>query len=258
LLVDICFVQAVKSMRFIGKLIGALVGLRFGFFGVLFGAVIGHLFDRGIVRAKVTLGSNVMSKTLFTLMGFVAKADGHVSEREIAVSEQLLDQFGFDGTQRDQAIAQFNAGRSPHYNPSALLQEFVAQFSVRSSQAEQMLSALIAIAYADGSIDETERQALKQIAVELGFREDEFVRELERFRPSEAKTSDESLDSAYQTLGLEPGANAYEIKLAYRKLISQYHPDKLEGAGVRGDALKGAQAKAKEVRGAYERLSHIK
>jgi DnaJ like chaperone protein len=246
-------------MRFIGKLIGAIIGLRFGFLGVLFGATIGHLFDRGFVRAKVTLGSTVMSRTLFTLMGFIAKADGHVSEREVAVSEQLLDQFGFDGPQRDEAIAQFNAGRLDHFDPQVVLKEFVAQFAMRSTHAEQMLSALIAIAYADGSIAATERQALKLIAVALGFREDEFVRELERFKPADAKYSDDdSIEQAYVTLGLEPGANAYEIKLAYRKLISQYHPDKLEGAGVRGDALKGAQAKAKEVRSAYERLSHVK
>jgi DnaJ like chaperone protein len=247
-------------MRFIGKIIGALLGLRFGLLGVIFGATIGHLFDRGVFRAKVTMGSDVMSRTLFTLMGFIAKADGLVSEREVAVSEQLLDQFGFEGRQRDNAIAHFNSGRAVNFQAHPILQEFIAQFSMRSTQAEQMLSALIAIAYADGQIHDEERTALKQIATSLGFREDEFARELERFKPSESKQQpdDDSIASAYQTLGLEVGANAYEIKLAYRKLISQYHPDKLEGAGVRGDALKGAQAKAKAVRSAYERLSHIR
>ncbi len=244
-------------MRFIGKLIGALAGLRFGPAGVASGIALGQLFDSGVFRAKVSFGADVMSNTLFQLTGHIARSDGTVSAREVALAEQLFDQFGLEGAARDKAVNQFNAGRLDGFQPQQVLTRFVEQFGLRSAQAEQMLAALIAIAYADGGLLGSERAALKTIAVALGFREDEFVRELERFAPPAVAAPEDSLDACYAVLGLAPGADANAVKLAYRKLISQYHPDKLEGAGVRGDALKGAQAKAKSVRSAYERLSGL-
>ena len=244
-------------MRFIGKLLGGLAGLRFGMPGMAAGMAAGHLFDSGALRAQFSFGTNVMSRTLFQLSGHIARADGRVSQREVALAEQLFDQFGLEGRARGDAVAHFNAGRLDSFRPTPVVAKFVKQFGLRSAQAEQMLAALIAIAYADGGILGSERAALKVIAVALGFREDEFVRELERFAPtpSSSEPTQDSIEESYAVLGLAPGADASAIKLAYRKLISQYHPDKLEGAGIRGDALKGAQAKAKSVRSAYERLT---
>jgi molecular chaperone DnaJ len=52
----------------------------------------------------------------------------------------------------------------------------------------------------------------------------------------------------YDTLGVQKGASADEIKKAYRKLAAQYHPDKNPG-----DA--SAEEKFKEVQNAYDVLS---
>ena len=54
--------------------------------------------------------------------------------------------------------------------------------------------------------------------------------------------------SLYQVLGVAENASADEIKKAYRKLARQYHPDRNPG-----DAE--AEAKFKEVQGAYDTLS---
>jgi molecular chaperone DnaJ len=56
------------------------------------------------------------------------------------------------------------------------------------------------------------------------------------------------LATLYDTLGVQKGASADEIKKAYRKLAAQYHPDKNPG-----DA--SAEEKFKEVQNAYDTLS---
>jgi molecular chaperone DnaJ len=55
----------------------------------------------------------------------------------------------------------------------------------------------------------------------------------------------------YEVLGIPKNASDEEIKKAYRKLAMKHHPDRNQG----GEADKGAEAKFKEAKEAYEMLS---
>lgn len=46
-----------------------------------------------------------------------------------------------------------------------------------------------------------------------------------------------ALDDAYKALGVTKEQSDQEIKRAYRKLMSQYHPDKLIGQGLPEDMI---------------------
>lgn len=59
-------------------------------------------------------------------------------------------------------------------------------------------------------------------------------------------------DDAYRVFGLTPEASDAQLEQAYRKLISQYHPDKLAGAAPELQAQ--AQARAREINAAYDRI----
>ena len=63
------------------------------------------------------------------------------------------------------------------------------------------------------------------------------------------------MDDAYKALGVSADSTDQEVKKAYRKLISQYHPDKLMGQGVPEDMIKVATEQAKEVQLAYDLIS---
>ena len=56
----------------------------------------------------------------------------------------------------------------------------------------------------------------------------------------------------YEVLGVPKNASDEEIKKAYRKLAMKHHPDRNQG----GEADKGAEAKFKEAKEAYEMLSN--
>lgn len=64
---------------------------------------------------------------------------------------------------------------------------------------------------------------------------------------------------AYSALGADRSETLEQIKLRYRKLMSQYHPDKLTGQGVPDDMVRMGTLKAQEVQAAFDLISeHLK
>ena len=60
----------------------------------------------------------------------------------------------------------------------------------------------------------------------------------------------------YEVLGVPRTATTDEIKRAYRKLISQHHPDKL--GNVPAELKRRAEERAREINAAYEKIQHEK
>ena len=63
-------------------------------------------------------------------------------------------------------------------------------------------------------------------------------------------------DQPYRELGLTREASDAEIDLAYRRLISQYHPDKLAGAAPELRAQ--AEKRARQINAAYDRIKSMR
>jgi len=56
----------------------------------------------------------------------------------------------------------------------------------------------------------------------------------------------------YRVLGVPPDASEAEIDQAYRRLMSQYHPDKLAGAAP--DLIEKAEQRSREINAAYDTI----
>jgi DnaJ like chaperone protein len=56
----------------------------------------------------------------------------------------------------------------------------------------------------------------------------------------------------YAVLGIERGADDRAVKRAYRKLISEHHPDRL--GDLPEDMRKRAESRASEINAAYDRI----
>ena len=114
---------------------------------------------------------------------------------------------------------------------------------------------------ADGRVDPAEHVMLVRIARRLGLNETD-VSQLEallrattgrRSGPGGRPTKD-LLADAYTALGVTPDSTNAEIKRAYRKLISQNHPDKLAGRGLPESMRPVAEERSRELNAAYDLL----
>ncbi|WP_027080934.1 J domain-containing protein [Luteimonas mephitis] len=63
-------------------------------------------------------------------------------------------------------------------------------------------------------------------------------------------------ENPWRVLGLTDEASDAEVDLAYRRLITQYHPDKL--SGVADELRRQAEARAREINAAYDRIKTLR
>jgi DnaJ like chaperone protein len=67
-----------------------------------------------------------------------------------------------------------------------------------------------------------------------------------------------SLSDAYAIVGVENTVSDAELKKAYRRLMSQHHPDKLVAKGLPDEMIKDATAKTQQIKAAYEQIRKIR
>ena len=72
--------------------------------------------------------------------------------------------------------------------------------------------------------------------------------------PAQGRTQGPSLDEAYAILGVPADAGDDEVKRAYRRMMSQHHPDKLVAKGLPEEMMKIATQKTQEIKAAYDRI----
>ena len=247
------------------KIIGFIAGYYFfGFFGALLGLFIGSFIDR--VRVYGTGGMNplqnvlrqaVFLETVFISMGKLAKADGQVTQDEIAHVEQFMQKLNMSAQHREQAIKLFKQGADPAFDIYPTYQRFMSVCGHTKNLKEVLLAYLIVMALADGHFHPAEEALLTEIAGHLGYGPAEFKRMIDmvlnqtHFAGGQASSA-AALDDAYKALGVTKDSSDAEIKRAYRKLMSQYHPDKLMGQGVPEDMIAMATEQAKEIQLAHD------
>lgn len=264
-------------MRIWGKLLGGFFGFMFGhFLGLVFGVWLGHRFDVAVGRnfnmQDGMLGGRgnsaekqkVFFETAFSVMGHLAKSKGQVTQTDIQVANAYMDQMNLHGDARSQAQAAFTAGKTAEFALVDTLKEFVRVLHGERNVLQMFLAIQVQVASSDGEIDKNEQAILYTIAESLGFSRFELDRLIQMIqgqqhfnRGGQSGQQYNKADSeadAYKMLGVDSSTSDKEIKRAYRKLMSQNHPDKLASKGLPEEMMQLAKEKAQDIQKAYEIL----
>ncbi|MCK4833261.1 MAG: co-chaperone DjlA [Gammaproteobacteria bacterium] len=247
-------------MAWWGTFIGGTLGYVFGGpLGAIIGAALGGNFDRGI-KMDGQFGSGDQERvqaafftTTFSVMGHVAKADGHVSAQEISAARNIMTQMQLSAQQRSAAIKFFDQGKTADFPLEEILRQFKKECHGRRNLIQMFVEIQIATAMADGNVDASEKRILYTIGEILGFSRSQIDHLFNMANAQGASSSDSlTLTQAYKILGVEKGSSEAAIKKAYRRLMSQHHPDKLVAKGLPDEMIQLATEKTQEIRKAYD------
>jgi len=255
-------------MSWLGKVVGGAFGFLLGGpLGAILGASVGHQFDGGLHGVQVDEQLNpgdqhrvqmAFFTATFSVMGHIAKADGRVTTAEINLAKRIMSELALTEEMRTAAINLFEQGKDSNFPLYGVLDQFRRECHRRTHLIRMFLEIQIQAAYADGVLDQAEETVLRKICTHLGISRFEYesiklqFQAQQRFYGQTQHKPAEMLDDAYAVLGVSTSATDAEVKKAYRRLMSQHHPDKLVAKGLPEEMMTIAKEKTQKIRKAYE------
>jgi DnaJ like chaperone protein len=266
-----------ETMGWYGKLIGAVLGaiVGRGLLGAIVGFIIGHLYDRastagarsgsrrGPAAAPLPPSPDLQQaffRATFQIMGHVAKADGHVTEQEIDAARSAMRRFSLGEADVQRAIRFYTEGKSADFPLDDVLGAFRAATPGREDLRRLFVQIQLEAALQGAGLSARSRAVLGRACDALGVSAIEFaaLEAMLRMRGPAAAGGErgaaEELADAYQALGVAPEATDAEVTLAYRRLMSQNHPDKLVANGLPQSMIEAAHERTRRLIAAYELL----
>jgi DnaJ like chaperone protein len=249
-------------MQWTGKILGGALGAFFGPIGIAVGAILGHQYDSHMSTAAGALPvGEQFFRTTFQVMGHVAKADGRISEREIAAARAIMASLRLNQSQVHAAIALFTQGKAEHFDLPAALEGLRRAVGAHPHLLRVFLEIQLRAAMDGSDLQDAARARLNRVAGALGVNSAQ-MKLLEaalrqhggRSRAAMPESNDQRLLAAYRTLEIEAGSTNAQVVKAYRRLMSRHHPDKLKANGLPDSMLAHAKQRTQQVREAYEFL----
>jgi len=241
-------------MGWLGKIIGGTLGFALGGpLGAIAGVALGHTFD----ASNNQYSGNRLSYheeaqmaffvATFSMLAKVAKADGRITPEEIqAVEDFMAHELNLSPESKRFAVEVFETAIHSPMEFEDFAGQFYHQFHNQPRLLELMIDVLLRLSVADSTLSEREEKLIRSAARIFHFSEQKYNEFKSRYAPD--------FEKYYAILGTNRRASDDEIKRQYRKLVKEYHPDKIASKGLPEEFNKFANDKFREIQEAYDTI----
>ena len=205
------------------------------------GAIMGYAIGSMSAQKNTTTTRGDFSASMLVLFAAVMKADDELKKSELDfIKKFFVDNFGNQHAQQTMHIFK------NILNQEINLAEVCSQINSNMDQASksQLIHILFSLSKADNDIHKSEVDIINRISNLIGLTEKDYKSIKAMFIPN--------TKADYQMLGITESATDQEIKIAYRKMAKQYHPDKVSHLGE--DFASFAENKFKSINDAYQKI----
>jgi len=260
-----------------GKAFGALLGVSIaGPVGALFGAALGHMLDMQAEARLERSGAPAMDapnvqeaffRATFQVMGHLAKADGRISEEQIRAARAMMSELRLGEREVKFAIELYTAGKAKAFPLDATLQRLAQTFAPHPELRRMFVQIQLQAALWGSGLNPPTRKMLSRVCSALDVSAYELVQmeallRMQKSSPNASspngswgpQASGSRLKQAYEVLGVAATASDGDVTKAYRRLMSQNHPDKLHAKGLPESMMKVAEEKTRQILAAYEAI----
>ncbi|MBI0433961.1 TerB family tellurite resistance protein [Roseomonas sp. KE0001] len=241
-----------------GKILGGMTGFAMGGpFGAVVGAALGHAADEGTrdeldarpeSLSRLTNRDQIFSVSVIVLSAKLAKADGPVKREEIDAFKRV---FRIPPENQRQVGLLFDKARDEAGGYEPFARRLGEVFADNPTVLEEVLTALHHIARADGPM--TRGEAIFLARVRQSFRLNDAAGSF-RTGYDRSTLAPPPVTDAYAVLGVSATASDREVRLAWRRLMQEHHPDSLAARGVPAEGVRQASQRVAEINAAWDKV----
>ena len=175
----------------------------------------------------------------------MAKANGVVTRDEVLAFKEV---FKVPDGEMENVSRIFNLAKQDIVGYETYADQLASLLKDNDKLLEDVLEGLFHIAVADGVFHANEERFLAEVAKRFGFSDVEFSY-------IKARHTGSSKDDPYAVLGIPAEISAEALKVHYRKLVAENHPDKMIARGVPPEFVSMATKKIAAINAAYETVT---
>lgn len=263
-------------MLFIFKIIFIIIGLKGAQLfhvnpvgGLIIGLLIGHVLDyiatirlaqwkarRYYTARKRAEEGYTFISSLFYMFGHICAADGAVTKAEFAYIENVISsRLKLNRQAKAKAIECF---RESIYRNISFQSSAASYYELHRAYPQALLMTIemfFEVACSDGLLAAEEEKLIRTAATVFGIDDSIYLRILQGYNFN-SKTSE--LQRSYAILGVNENDSEAEIKKKYRKLVNDFHPDKIIAKDLPNEFVDFANQKFKDIQSAYEFIKNTR
>ncbi len=263
-------------MSYWGKFLGGMAGFAMGGpVGALFGMALGHAADEGkfggfagftgfpgmagvmggygAPNPASMLGgkAQVFAVSVTVLGAKLCKADGPVSRTEIEAFKRV---FLIPPQSAAEVARLFDSAKETAAGFEAYAQRLGQAFADDPGALEQVLANLYHIARADGPVNGAERVFLAEVAQGFGLPPAAQARASGAASGAGGRATASGAEDPYKVLGVGRAASYEEIRIRWKQLVREHHPDALTAQGASPARVRQASEKVARINAAHDSI----